>query len=265
MVVLVLEEKTNELYETGCDYFYGRKGVKKDYTVAFDYLFKVAHLGHPAAMNLLGYMYENKFVISQPPRDNLHEAYAWYILSANHEIQTDSKTVVARYNVARMIAATPNINGKSSEDVEFALKLMISVSGKLTDKDYYFASCKYILGVILLTYYKDYSNAFDAFFLAAVGGSKTNNNIPEAWHNLGFIAENGKSPDRKFNGITGAIGFYEKAALLGRVESMDSLGRLYAIRKQYREAMKWTQMAADKGYGPSITRLKGLKLLKWFG
>ena len=265
MVVLILEEKINELYETGCDYLYGRKGVKKDYTVAFDYLFKAAHQEHPSAMNLLGYMYENKLVLSQPPRDNLHEAFSWYVLSANQEIQTNSSTVTARYNVARMIAENPNINGKSSEDIEFALKLMISVSEKLTYKDYYFAWCKYILGVILLTYYKDYSNAFDAFFLAAVGGSKIDNDIPEAWHNLGFIAENEKSPDQQFNGITVAIGFYEKAALLGIVESMDSLGRLYAIRKQYHEAIKWTQMAANKGYEPSIKRLKGLKLLKWFG
>ena len=117
----------------------------------------------------------------------------------------------------------------------------------------------YLTGCILMEHYNNMKAAYPYFIEAAKYG-----NMPEAFHNLGWITEKGFAPPKNPGGDDQATKdgiareFYERAANLGCVQSMDALGRLYCSYQQMNEAESWLRKAASKGYEPSKKRLKML-------
>ena len=70
-----LEDMTsNELYDKGMDYFYGRAGVRKDYEKALRCFIKAVDFGNARAMEQIGYMYDLGGGVSQ----DRTEALKWY-------------------------------------------------------------------------------------------------------------------------------------------------------------------------------------------
>ena len=65
---------SNELYENGMDYFYGRASVRKDYEKALKCFIKAVDFGNARAMEKIGYMYDLGCGVGQ----DRTEALKWY-------------------------------------------------------------------------------------------------------------------------------------------------------------------------------------------
>lgn len=234
------------LCNTGYNYLYGKNGYPLSYKKAFENLSQAAVEGNADAMYYLGVMYANGNYVAK----DVCKAIAWYDKALT---ASDYKDAYAAYNLACYYYDGVGV----TQDMDKAYKLF-SASALLgvADKISIFPQACYFTGLILMNRYKRYDEAITYFVEAAKNG-----NIPEAWHNLGWLCEQGKMKEIKRSEINGtAIGFYEKAAKLGFVQSMDAAGRLYHISSMPKEAMYWVEKAANLGYEPAKKRLRMLKV-----
>lgn len=145
--------------------------------------------------------------------------------------------------------AEESVLSKKQEEISAALQ-----TAKKNLANVYPQSC-YMAGLIMMDYYKSLREAVPYFIDAAKHG-----NIAEAWHNLGWLCEQGAMNVSKEDIRATALGFYKSAAELGFVQSMDAVGRIYAAVQMLDEARVWIKRAANEGYEPAKKRLKMLNV-----
>lgn len=241
-----MANNSKNLCNIGYSYLYGKNGYPLNYKNAFENFSQAAVAGNSDAMYYLGVMYANGYYVAK----DVHKAIAWFDKALT---ASDYKDAYAAYNLACYYYDGVGV----AQDIDRAYKLF-SASALLgaADKISIFPQACYFTGVILMNRYKRYDEAVTYFVEAAKNG-----NIPEAWHNLGYLCKRGAMKEISKSQINGtAIGFYEKAAELGYVQSMDAAGRLYHISSMPNEALYWTEKAANLGYAPAKKRLKMLKV-----
>lgn len=247
-----MSQNAIELYNQGYFYYTGTEGYPFSYSKAFECFKQAAELGESNSMNYLGLMYEDGEGVPQ----NQRIAVDWYYRA----IQADSKNAIAAYNLGRMYYNGAGIEADMAKAYQFC---KAAVDLGLGNKHSAYPQSCYLTGCIILEYYNNKQEAYPYFVDAAKYG-----NIPEAWHNLGWLSEEGvvpvknpgSSPKAARDGM--ARGFYEEAARLGYVPSMDAVGRLNVSYNMIDEAMPWLEKAASMGYEPSKKRLKMLKVAK---
>lgn len=235
-----------DIYNQGYYYYTGSEGFPLNYNKAFEYFQKAADLGVSDAMNYLGVFYESGEIVQK----NIELAIDWFYRA----IQADPENAHAMFNLGCIYYSGNGV----AQDIEKAYRFFKASADLGSDSmdSVYPESCLYI-GLILMNDYKNGQEAYPYFLDAAEYG-----NYPEAWHNLGWLSEQGAIPldnpgrnaDAKRDSM--ARRFYEKAAELGFAQSMDSLGRLYVKYQMRPEGMQWIEKAASMGYEPAKKRLR---------
>ncbi len=238
-------------YNLGRMFYYG-VGVAKNHKFAFEYYIKAANLGSSDAMNDIGLMYESGEYLEK----DYVKATQWYMNS----ISASNSNKYAAFNMARMYYNGFGV-AKNMDRAYVYADAAVTLSRE--NMDMHYAKCYFLKGCILMEHYKDYHKASECFLVAAF-----NNNMPEAWHNLGYFACQGLLLPSLYSGtrrvdmdITAKF-YYQKAANLGYAPSMDELGRLHVYYQDMKTAYFWLNKAAEKGYEPSIKRLRMLKTAK---
>lgn len=233
-----------EIYNQGYCYYTGSEGYPLNYNKALECFKKAAELGVSDAMNYLGIIYEAGEIVEQDDR----KALEWFLLA----VKADRGNANALYNLAEMY-----YNGTGTErDIEAAYRFCEAAISQGNEYESYPKSC-FLAGYILMEHYKNPKDAYPYFYYAGEYG-----NIPEAWHNLGWLTEQGVVPvqnpgsNAKASRDGLARSFYEDAAKLGYLPAMDSVGRLYCAYQMYDEARPWLEKAAAMGYEPAKKRLK---------
>lgn len=237
-----------ELYNLGYYHFTGTNGYPFNYAKAYDYFLQAAELGYSPAMNYMGVMFDQGKGVTQ----NIQSAVAWFYKA----LEFDNKNVFAAYNLG-VLQFTGRGLPKNMDEAFKCFDIVLKSAKKTKNSAHPYPLSCYYTGVIMMNHYKNKKRAVCFFSDAANYG-----NIPEAWHNLGWLCESGAMNDSlKSSEITGtAIGFYEKAANLGYIQSMDSVGRLYYLVGMKNEGKFWIEKAAAKGYEPAKKRLKTMKV-----
>lgn len=232
------------LYNQGYCYYTGTNGFPLNYYRALDCFKKAAALGNSSAMNYLGVMYQ----YGQNVNQDFNAAADWYYKA----LQADNRNAYAAHNLAGLYYYGNGVQKNLAKSYELYKAAVNLGAGNTTT--IYPNSC-YMTGLILLTYYKNYKAAVDFFLDAAKYG-----NLPEAWHNLGWLCEQGAMEVSKSDIPETALGFYKNAAESGYAQSMDAVGRLYASFQMLDEAREWIKKAADMGYEPAKKRLRALNV-----
>ena len=246
-----MNQEVIDIYNKGYFFYTGTNGFDKDIKQAIKYFEKAAQLGYADAMNYLGLIYENGNGVPK----SYQLASLWYIKAIN----ADNKNPFASYNLARMYYNGTGVRKNLDRAYVYAHSSVLLGLGNTNS--IYPKSC-YLTGLILMEYYKKYRRAVLYFYDAAKYGK-----IPEAYHNLGFLAQNGAFPVKIYGGKTQAHFdgvahyFFEEAAKLGFLPSMDETGRLYLKYQDFSKGRYWIEKAAAKGYEPSKKRLKCLKFM----
>lgn len=235
-----------DIYNLAYYYYTGSKGYPLNYGRALEYFRQAAELGVSHAMNYLGLIYEEgKIVVQDYPL-----AVDWF----NRAIQADSKNAHAFFNLGRMYF---NGNGVA-QDMERAYQLLkTSVGMGIGNRHSAYPKSCHLVGCILLNHYNNPKEAYPYFIDAAKYGK-----IPEAWHNLGWLAEKGvlplKNPGTDPAAARDSLAreFYAEAVQLNYAPSMDALGRLHLKYNMTKEATALIEKAASMGYEPAKKRLK---------
>lgn len=229
-------ETKEDLYNIGYNYYTGVNGYPYNKHEALKYFEMSAEAGCSMAMNQLGTLYRMGDTVGKDSRT----AFRWFEKS----IDADPQNPYPVYNLAGMYyQGEGNIT-----DIDKAYRLFCKVIDltKQNKNSLYPQSCN-MVGTILANYAKNYSRAFPYFAEAAKYG-----NIKEAWHNVGWLCEQGYGNTKDIGTI---IRYYEKAAELGSVPSMDAVGRLQISQNNLEAARIWLKKAAAAGYEPSKKRL----------
>ncbi len=261
-----MNENAAQIYNQGYYYYSGTNGYPKDFHKAYEHFKKAADMGFSDALNYLGIFHEYGIVVPKQ-----EEKAAFYYLSA---FKADKDNITVLYNVGRIyyngIGLEKNI--ESAENfLELAIRGCLYHNNNKTHP--LFPNICYLLGCLSMEHKKDNRTAYTHFATAARYG-----NIPEAWHNLGWLSENGILPDgypreeiKEFTKVKLALSYYENAAKLGYIQSMERLIHLYSklslqlpsLKKDFLEkAAMWAKKAASLG---SVSAKKSLRMLNISG
>lgn len=246
--MIEVEEKMSEkTYQLGLCFYRGANGYPLDFGKAFQCISAAANAGNDEAMHMMGIMYKNG--------QGVQQSYPLAIDCFYRAIQMNSENGYAAFDLGRMYFLGTGVEKNYQLAYEFLdCAICLALDGSKS-KSYFGTAC-YFVGQILLQQEK-YKDAVSYFVEAA-----NRKNLPQAWHNLGYLCEKGAIEVPKNKKIATAMGFYKKAANLGMVQSMEAVGRLYESAAMLKEAEEWMQKAADKGYEPAKKRLKYLKVAK---
>lgn len=234
-----MDDKVIEAYKEGCNFYYGQEGYPLDYGKALELFTKAAEGGVSNAMNNIGVMYlDGKGV----PQDYA-KAFDMFYKALN----ADNGNYLAYHNVARMYHNGFGVSKsfeKACECYTSAIQLNPTKNDSIYVNDCFNVGCIY-------TNQKRLREAFAYFEEAATKG-----NMPEAWHNMGYICSN--------KGIPGgtrktSFPYFLKAAMLGYVPSMYEVGCIYISEMKYDEGIAWVEKAAARGYEPAVKNLKRFK------
>lgn len=239
-----MSQEAIDIYNQGYYYYTGTNGFPLNYNKALDYFKKAAELGNADAMNYLGVMYQ----YGQNVIKNTTTAADWYYKA----IQADNENAYAAHNLGGLYY---NGDGVPKDMVKAFQFYKASVDLGLGNTTSIYPKSCYMAGLIAMEHYKNSKEAVPLFVDAAKYG-----NMPEAWHNLGWLCEQGAMNISKSDILATALGFYKNAAELGFIQSMDAVGRIYASVQMIDEAKSWIKKAANKGYEPAKKRLKLLNV-----
>lgn len=245
-----MSQEAAAFYNQGYAYYTGTGGYPLNYGRAWEYFEKAAELGVSDAMNYLGCMCENGHAVAQ----DIRRAAEWYYKA----LQANVQNPYAAYNMGRMYYSGTGV-GKDVTKAYQLFKTSVDL-GRGNTHSVYGSSCWYV-GCILFEQYNDKKGSYPYFVDAAKYG-----NIPAAWYNLGWLAENGVLPlkdpgnNPKAARDSMARDFYEEAANRGSAEAMDALGRIYFAYGQRETAKQWLEKAAAMGNAAAKKRLKMINM-----
>lgn len=249
-----MESNINNLLYQGVRYYQGSDGYPLNMVKALDCFQEAARGGNSDAMNYIGIMYENGQ--ASLPLDYT-KAVGWFYSA----IKANNGNYVAAYNLGRMYYYGRGVQkdvALAKEYLDCAIMLLLDNRECST----YVKSC-YLLGYIYIHDLNNGSEAYPYFVEAANYG-----NMPEAWHNLGFLSEKGYVPVHKYTGSIQAArngmayGFYERAANLGYDASMYACGRLCLGADMKDEAREWYTKAAQRGNEAAKKALRTLNYVQ---
>lgn len=241
------QEAINTYNEAYC-YYTGTNGYPLNYGRALEKFNAAAQLGVSSAMNYLGVIYLEGKIVKQ----DYSVATDWFFKAA----QTEPVDIHSMYNLGRAYYFGWGV----PKNIQTAKEMFERTIAAGKDKSSPYANCCYMLGVIHTEIYKNYKEAYPLFCEAATSG-----NIPEAWHNIGWLLENHitlsslknyPERERTVERDKCARDAYEKAANLGYAASMDALGRLNLKYNQKQTARQWIEKAAKLGFEPAQKRLR---------
>lgn len=237
-------------YNEGYWYYTGTNGYPLNYKRAMDKFNEAAQQGVSLAMNYLGVIYLEGKIVKQ----DYSIAVDWFFKAA----QAEPVDIHALYNLGKAYYFGWGVQ----KNIPKAKEMFERTIAAGNDKKGPYALCCHMLGVIHNEEYKNYKEAYPLFCEAATVG-----NIPEAWHQIGWLLENHimlsslkNYPENKraLERDKCAIEAYEKAANLGYAHSMDAIGRIYLKYNQKELARQYIEKAANLG---SETAQKRLRLL----
>lgn len=234
-----MDVEATEIYEQGCNFYYGKEGYPLDYQQAYELFIKAAEGGVSNAMNNLGAIYMNGDGVSQ----DYCKAFEWF----EKALSADSYNYLAYHNIARIYYngfGVPKSIEKAYEYYNYAIKFNPLKTGSVYTDDCFTIGCIYISRNRL-------REAFPYFKEAAQKGNK-----PEALHNLGYICSKRSVPGAD---VQTEFSYFRKAAELGYVPSMYEVGRIYISKMMFNEGIPWVERAAARGYEPAIKNLKKFK------
>lgn len=231
-------------YNEGYNYYTGTNGFPLNYNKALECFQKAAELGNSSAMSYLGFMYQYGQNVIQDSR----VAADWYYKA----IQADNRNAYAAHSLGCLYYDGDGVPKDLNKAFQF---FKVSVELGLGNTTSVYPKSCYMAGMIAMEHYKNSREAVPFFIDAATCGD-----IPEAWHNLGWLCEQGMMDISKSDILATALEFYKNAAELGLAQSMDAVGRIYASVQMLDEARVWIQKAANKGYEPAKKRLKMLNV-----
>ncbi len=242
-------EHRDQTYNMALHFYRGDDGYPKDGKKAMLCFNRAAELGSSEAMNVLGTIYKEGQLVNKDNRI----AVDWFYRA----LKAKSSNYYAAYNLGTMYFYGEGVEKDADKAYEF-----LTAAGDLArgSNNKLCAKCAYLCGVIDMSHRKDYQSAAGYFTEAADLG-----NIPEAWHNLGYLCQENKvkiSGGDKNKAISAACGFYENAAALGYAPSMHNLATIYSSANMQSEAKAWLRKAANKGYEPSKKLLKTLNTIE---
>ncbi len=243
---LAEEEALIDLYNEGYSYYHGSDGYPQNYQKALECFTRASARGHLEATNYIGLLYLNGTGVMQ----NTPHAIEWFC----HALKICPTFGRAYYNLGCIFyegtAAAVDYNQAFyylNEAIRF---------GK--NETYYAIACHYV-GYILFIVQRKPKDSIP-YFQEAI---RCNEDLPEAWYNLGVLSRNGHLKDKA------PFYYFQKAAYLGYADAMDEVGRLY-IEASLRvpdsrkgefveKAYTWLQRGAKKGSKNAAWRMKWLE------
>lgn len=225
-------DNRTQLNSIGCKYYNGSDGYPINHKKAFEYFTQAADLGNYNAMTNLGMMYGNGKYVARDP----HAAAVWY----NKALKLSNyKDLSAAYNLGCYFFDGVGVD----KNHEFAYKLFKGVitAGVGQNKNRY-AMCCYLVGDILLHNYNNPKSAI-SYYCEAVKYK----DIAEAWHNIGYLTQQGYMGVERSHIQGTALGAYEKAAELGYVPAMIQASGIYRNLGMSSETRYWIEKAAATG------------------
>lgn len=241
-----MTQEAIDLYNKGYYYYTGSNGYPLNRSQALSHFQQAAALGMSAAMNYLGVFYQSGDLV---PKD-LSAAAQWFYRA----FEADRENSHAAYNLACAYYSGSGVVRDAVKAYELC-KIVVDL-GPEKAKDCYANSCN-MIGCILMEHFKN-DRAACPYFAETIEYE----DISEAWHNLGVLAEKGIAPTDEADVSTQAARdnlaciMYEQSAQMGYAPSMDAIGRLYASHNMINEARPWIEKAAAKGFEPAKKRLK---------
>lgn len=256
MRCFTLAASRESLVNNGLNYLYGKNDYPLNYSKAYACFFEAAKMGSADAMNNIGTMYDAGQYVQRDPR----AALEWF----SRAVQTDPRHRLSLYNLGRYY-----FEGFVFKDLGKAFEYYRAAEANGYDEKYNkYAVMQFNMGVILMHHFKYEAESYWHFFRAAKYG-----NIPEAWHNLGVLAEQGKLPSdttigrSKGERLGAAKAYYQRAADLNYAPSMCAIGSLYLRINETERARQCYNRAVSLGYEPARKALKMLNFSQsgsWF-
>ena len=232
----------------GYNYYYGRNGVKQDYTKAVSYFRIAATQGHSSAQYYLGWCYHH----NQGVTKDLTEAKKWYQKAADqgHEDAKKQLANIQKEETEKAYTDGWNYyygkNGVKQDYTKAVSYFRIAATQGHADAQNYLGIC-YDNG---LGVNEDDVEAVKWYRKAAEQGNKYGQD------NLGFCYYYGEGVDKNY---VEAVKWFRKAAEQGHGNAQNNLGHLYehgeGVDKNYVEAVKWYRKAAEQGHSSAQTNL----------
>ncbi len=253
---------SEEMFNRGKDFYYGRNGKKKDYTQAAQWYRKAAEQGHAEAQTDLGYMYERGYGVTK----NLKTAVEWYARGAQsgspvgqcnlgymyekgRGVTQNHETAVYWY---RQAAEQGNLRGQCN--LAYMYEKGYGVPQSYDQAVYWYrkaaerndARGEFSLGWM----YEKGRGVPQSYAEAAYWYQRAGNQgYASAENNLGCLYEAGNGVPRDY---AKAISWYRKAADHGNEYGMFNLGEVYengtGTPKNLSAAISWYRKAAEKGH-----------------
>ncbi len=221
---------TQEMYEMGEKYYYGKGGVTKNYVQAFEWYKQAADHGDVSAQFRLAICYEN----SQGVKKDINKAIEWYSKAAAQGSEKAKKAMERLRNTVRNPAPAvsnrePHVDGAKKEDLPQVPAMSAREMYEMGEKYYHGDS-----GIA-----RDYAKAVDWLIKAAMQGH------PEAQFRLAVCYENGHGvAQNDFK----AAEWYTLAAMQGHPEAQNRLGYCYTcgqgVVRNLQKAVEWYTKAA---------------------
>ncbi|MFI3206576.1 MAG: tetratricopeptide repeat protein, partial [Clostridia bacterium] len=250
------KETPEELFEKGCDFYFGRNGKAINYNEAFKWFKRSAEQENAFAQYYLGICYE----YDRGVEGNLSESFKWYKKSA------EQGHAIAQYKLGGCY--------KNGQAVEKNQNEAFKWYKKSAEQGH--ATAQYNLGVFYHKGYcipQNYNRAIEWYRKAIAGGYTNAQNNLDVCLKDKLKAENKETPEKLFNkgcdfyfGRNGKAINYNEAFKLcklsaeqGCAEALNMLGVCYvngkAIAKNLDEAFKWYKKSAELGYSVAQNNL----------
>lgn len=258
-----------EYYNQGYYYYRGENGYEQNYQKAALYFEKANELGYSDAANYLGIMFRNGYGVKKDIMKSIH-----YFESVS--IGVENPNWFAAYNLADIFYLGDGV----PKDLTRAQKIYDAITHYICgapQQGKTFKEAPFRVGMITMN-----SNPHKALTYFLEAGRL---GVPEAWHNLGYMFQNGylytvgNAPDLKIktkseltaedryimkkcnSKDSSAAPYYEKAAELGYVDSMVALANIYLLNGMSDKGEKWLLKASSLG---SKEAKKALRILHPF-
>ena len=263
---------SEEMFDRGKDFYYGRNGKKQDYTQAAQWYRKAAEQGHTEAQTDLGYMYERGYGVTK----NLKTAVEWYARGAQSGSSVGQCNLGYMYEKGRGVpkshetavywyrkaAEQGNLRGQCN--LAYMYEKGYGLPQNYDQAVYWYrkaaerndARGEFSLGWM----YEKGRGVPQSYAKAAYWYQRAGNQgYASAENNLGCLYEAGNGVSRDY---AKAISCYRKAADHGNEYGMFNLGEVYengtGTPENLSAAISWYRKAAEKGHSgakKALTRL----------
>ena len=234
-------------------------GVEPDIQKAIEWYTKSAEQGYASAQNDLGVMYEliaesELYSRSENSITYLAEAQKWIFDAAKQEDPTAQFNASLLCRLAASLSSVVGLPTDFTETVDIN-RLVVNWIQIASDNNY--PPAKYELAVIYREGFAEVAIDPEKSFQLLIQAATPNpdaappykHGYAQAQHDLATMYARGDGVEKDFKE---ALKWFQMAAKQGIAESQFSLGLAYfkgnGVNQNYKEAAKWYRMAADQGF-----------------